>query len=152
MLLTLGDRRRAAGLAADALRAASADLPALRHPERAAAWLRSHVVRHAGRRGADLPVAERIAGLADLDVSAAALAGLAALDGRGRAALIATRIERLDRRDVATIVGQDGARLDRLVQLAIERYLAGHGATADDAPGSGPIADRVRASAARILA
>jgi len=152
LLLTLGDRRRAAGLAAAALRDASADLATLRHPERAAAWLRGHVVRHAGRRAADLPVAERIAGLADLEVSAAALAGLAALDVRGRAALIATHIERLDRRDVATIVSQDGERLDRLVQRALGRYFAGHGAAPDDSPPSGPIANRVRATAARLLA
>lgn len=151
-LLTLGDRRRAAILAADALRAGSAHLTTLRHPERAAAWLRGHVVRHAGRRVPDLPVAERVARLTDLGVSAAALAGLAALDVRERAALIASQVERLDRRDVATIVGPDGARLDRLVQRAMERYFAGHGAAPDDAPPPGPVADRVRAAAARILA
>ena len=152
MLLTLGDRRRAAGLAAGAIRDATADLATLRHPERAAAWLRGHVVRHAGRRVPDIPVADRFAGLADLMVSSAALAGLAALDVRGRAALIATHIERLDRRDVATIVGQDGERLDRLVRRAIERYLDGHRAVPDDAPPSGPIAERVRAASARVLA
>jgi hypothetical protein len=152
LLLTLGDRRRAAGLASGALSAASADLATLRHPERAAAWLRAHVVRHAGRRVPDLPVADRIAGLADLEVSSAALAGLAALDVRGRAAVIATHVERLDRRDVATVVGQDGQRLERLVQRSIERYLAGHGAVTGDTPPSGPIAERVRAASARVMA
>jgi hypothetical protein len=53
---------------------------------------------------------------------------------------------------VATVVGQDGQRLERLVQRSIERYLAGHGAVTGDTPPSGPIAERVRAASARVMA
>src|ERR687895_367576 len=40
LLLTLGDRERAASLASDALAAGQLRVDELRHPERAAAWLR----------------------------------------------------------------------------------------------------------------
>src|SRR5690606_20820527 len=58
LLLTLGDRARAARLAGEALAAAEPRIDALRHPERAAAWLRAHVVRSShrpSRRGTDVP-------------------------------------------------------------------------------------------------
>jgi DNA-directed RNA polymerase specialized sigma24 family protein len=146
LLLVLGDRAHAARLAADALTAAAAQVDALRHPERAAAWLRQQVVRHAngtrpgrGRR----PVEPGV--LADLGADAGVVAGLALLAPRERAALIASAIERLDRRDVATIVGRDGTALDRILRRARQRYIAGYVAVMPEAVGDGPLTARIHA-------
>jgi hypothetical protein len=153
LLLTLGDRRRAAVLAADAIAASSDHLQELRHPERAAAWLRARVTRAARRDDDSLGVAERLAALDELNVGAAALAGLSALGRLERAVLIATAIERLDRRDVATVVGRDGQRLNRLLVRARRGYLLGAAASPDQLEGPpGPIAQRIAASAARTMA
>ena len=153
LLLTLGDRRQAAVLAAEALEAASDHLASLRHPERAAAWLRRRVRRSSGRNDRRLASAERLAALRDLAVTPAALAGLATLSGLERAALIAVAVERLDRRDVGTIVGRDGERLDRLLRAARRRYVAGSVASPDEVEGPpGPIRQRIAASAARTMA
>ena len=153
LLLTLGDRHRAATLANDALSAAADDLSGLRHPERAAAWLRRHVARASRRGERRLPASERLAALSQLGVGSAALAGLSALSAPQRAGLVAIAVERLDRRDVASIVGRDGDRLDSLLRSARLRYL--DGATAapdglDDA--AGPIAQRIADTASRTLA
>lgn len=152
LLLTLGDRPRAARLAADALRAAEADLGSHRHPERAAAWLRAHVLGAAGRRsGRDLPV-DRRATLEELGVNGPARAGLTALSTRERAAVIAASIERLEPLDVATIVGRDGGRLESLLRRARTRYLeAAAVVPPDSAFPRGPITQRVRASATRAF-
>ena len=153
LLLTLGDRRRAASLAGEAIAAGSDQLPELRHPERAAAWLRARVLRAVGSNDRRLDVAERLASLSDLHVEPAALAGLAALSRLERAALIATAIERLDRRDVAVVVGRDGDRLDALLKRSRRRYLDGATATPDELDGpAGPIAQRIAESAARTMA
>jgi hypothetical protein len=81
-----------------------------------------------------------------------ALAGLSALGVRERAALVATTVERLDRRDVATIVGLDGGRLERLISHARRRATrAGASIPGDDVGGDGPIAVRIRAIAAQTL-
>jgi DNA-directed RNA polymerase specialized sigma24 family protein len=153
LLLTLGERRPAAVLAADALDGAAAQLASLRHPERAAAWLRRRVTRSAGGGDRRLASAERLAALHDMEVSPAALAGLSALSRLERAGLIAVAVERLDLRDVGTIVGRDGKRLDRLLRTARRRYLAGATASPADLEGPpGPIRQRIAASAARTMA
>jgi hypothetical protein len=153
LLLTLGDRRRAAVLAADAIAASSDHLQELRHPERAAAWLRARVTRSAGQDDGRLDVTERLAALGELNVRAAALAGLSALGRLERAGLISTAIERLDRRDVGTVVGRDGQRLDNLLLRARRHYLVGAAASPDQLEGPpGPIAQRIAASAARTMA
>ena len=153
LLLTLGDRSRAAQLASDAIAAGMDHLPELRHPERAAAWLRTRIVRAAGSDDRRLGVAERLASLSDLHAGPAALAGLSALTRLERAGLIATAIERLDRRDVAVIVGRDGDRLDTLLRRARRRYLDGAAATPDELDGPpGPIGQRIAESAARTMA
>ena len=153
LLLTLGDRRGAALLTAAAIAAAADHLAELRHPERAAAWLRARVTEDAAsgdnRRDAD----ERLASLAELNVGAAALAGLSALSRLERAGLIASAIEGLDPRDVATVVGSDGRRLDTLLRRARRRYLDGAAASPGvlEAP-PGRIVQRIVASAARTMA
>ena len=153
LLLTLGDRRRAALLAADAIAAAADHLGELRHPERAAAWLRARVTGDAGSNDRRLDADERLATLAELNVGAATLAGLSALTRPERAGLIASSIEGLDRRDVATVVGRDGRRLDSLLSRARRRYLAGAAASSEKLDGPpGPIAQRIVASAARTMA
>lgn len=153
LLLTLGDRRRAASLASAALGAADRHVTSLRHPERAAAWLRSRVVSAAGRRVAPMDASERMAALEPLGVSDQVMAGLAALGTLERAALIASWIERLDRRDVAVVVGRRGNRLEALLQRARRRYLNGHAAApATGEPVAGPLAEAVRSVAARAMA
>jgi hypothetical protein len=139
-------------LAADALEAASDHLASLRHPERAAAWLRRRVTRSAGGGDRRLAFAERLAALRDLEVSPAALAGLTALSRTERAGLIAIAVEALDQRDVGTVVGRHGERLERLLRAARRRYLAGATASPDDPEGPpGPIRQRLAASAARTM-
>lgn len=153
LLLTLGDRRRAALLAGDAIAQAGHHLSELRHPERAAAWLRERVVRMAASDDRDRTTADRLAALADLGITPQALAGLSGLGRVERAALIATSIERLDLRDVATVVGRDGDRLDTLLRRARQRYLRGAATAPDELDGPpGPIGQRIAASAARTLA
>lgn len=164
LLVSLGDRRRAEYLAADALSAGAAHIDELRHPERAAAWLRHHVVARSPSKPRSLRAderAKRAAGEARRDaldalgVDAATLAGLTALDVRGRAALIATAIERFDRTDVGTIVGMSGGRLERCIRSGRAQFLAAAATTPSDDPGDpgddGPIAARIRAIVARTI-
>jgi len=152
LLLTLGDRRATSRLVGEALAAGVEQAGHLRHPERAAAWLRARVVRDAGRVGvARHRVGDRT-GLADLGADAAVVAGLAALDRRERAAVIASAIERLDARDVSAIVDRDGRSLERLMQQARARYVAAYDASADDDPPiDGPLAARLHEIAQRAM-
>lgn len=152
LLLTLGDRRRALALTADALATADAHAAELRHPERGAAWLRARVTATVGRRDSRLDAETRLDALGLLGVSTAVLAGLAALRPLERAALIASSIERLDDRDVGTIVGCSGRRLDALLGRARRAYLEGC-AAAPGGPSSlgGPLTDLVRSAAARAM-
>jgi DNA-directed RNA polymerase specialized sigma24 family protein len=152
LLLTLGDRRRALALTSDALAAADAHAAELRHPERAAAWLRARATAAAGRRDSSIDAESRLAALEPLDVTGSVLAGLAALGTRERAAIIASWVERLDHRDVATVVGRSGNRLDALLRRARQRFLAGASAAPNRPSGlGGPLTDLVRAAAARAM-
>jgi DNA-directed RNA polymerase specialized sigma24 family protein len=148
MLLLLGDAPRAAQLAVHALDAAAPRIEQLRHPERAAAWLRARVV-HASRgmhaaRG-------RLQPLTELGVEQEVASALGVLDHLERAALIADSIEGLDRRDVATVVCRDGASLDRLLARARRRYAVAHAAVAAEPMPAGPLIDRVHAEAQRAM-
>ena len=150
LLLVLGDRAQAAHLATGALAAANERVEALRHPERAAAWLRQHVVRHARRtRRGNRSVDPYL--LNDLGADAGVVAGLALLDLRDRAALIASAIERLDRRDVAAIVGRDGSALDRMLRRARERYIDGYIAVGPAPVTDGPLTARIHDLAQRSM-
>lgn len=150
-LFVLGDRALAARLAAEALAAGTQRIDALRHPERAAAWLRRHVVDHAGSAAAGTTQALDRNSLGDLGADDGVVAGLALLGRRERAALIASAVERLDGRDVATIVGRDGRTLDRLLHDARQRYLEGYTAIVRDPVGDGPLTARIRAVAQHAL-
>lgn len=155
LLLTMGDRARAARLTGEALAAGTARTTELRHPERAAAWLRRRVTRNARRSTRPAragSAAEGRRALGELGVEAAAFAGLSSLSTRDRAALVADSVERLERGDVATIVGVDGARLDRLIRRVRARYAAVVADALDDASAaSGPLVERIQAIAARAL-
>jgi DNA-directed RNA polymerase specialized sigma24 family protein len=153
LLVTLGDRDAAARLARGALVAAGPHADELRHPERAAAWLRAWVVRTAGgryrspQRGVDGGT-----GLTELGVDAATYAALAALDARERAAIVASVVERFDARDVGMVVGRDGPSLDRLLVRARRRFMERYAAHEGGAPPpAGPYTDRLAAVAALAL-
>jgi DNA-directed RNA polymerase specialized sigma24 family protein len=149
-LLTLGDRPLAARLTSDALAAGADRIDELRHPERAAAWLRRRVVERSRARRAMRGDARVLLDLAADEPTVEALAALGRLE---RAALVASAVERLDRRDVAAIVGRDGEALDRLLRRARERFMRAHaGVATGEPPVDGPIATRVRAIARRAMA
>jgi DNA-directed RNA polymerase specialized sigma24 family protein len=155
LLITLGERVLAARIAGEALAAGGERVSELSHPERAAAWLRQRVLRRARRdlRRAVGGGGHRRAALEELGVDAAAFAALAGLGVVERAALVASTIERLDTGDVATIIGQDGARLDRLMRRSRSAAIeSGTRAIGDNIPDGGPIADRVHAIASRAMA
>jgi hypothetical protein len=160
LLVALGDREPAAGAAADAMAAASSQLAELRHPERAAAWLRRRVVASlAATRGTRSPEAERRAALRALGVADPAFDGLAALRIAERAALVASTIERLDPLDVEHVLGLSTADVRRLLERSRRRYLAGtraamarESATLPADPNApGDLARRVEAVAARTM-
>ena len=124
LLLTLGDGARAAHLAGEAIAAGAAKADDLRHPERAAAWLRARVVRRARRATSrrKLDKWEQLAALFNLGVDQATLAALSRMRHFERAALVAAVIERFDLRDVATIVGRSGPGVASLLRRARRTY------------------------------
>jgi hypothetical protein len=154
LLVTLGDQALAARLASEALAEGSVRTAELSHPERAAAWLRRRVVRAARSqlRDSAATAGRRRAALEELDTDAVAFASFAALDVRERAALAAYTVERLDRRDVATIVDMDGARLERLLRKAHVRAIDSAGRVLVQHPREdGPITTQIRDIAKRTL-
>ncbi len=152
LLLLLGDPVSAARVTDGAMRSGAGRLAELRHPERAAAWLRSRVVREGRRIGRPRGTpADRQAALEILGVGAAVLAGLEPLGVAERAGIIASAVERLDARDVATVVGRDGASLEQLLRRARSRYLAGHARAAGNAAVMGPIGEHLDAVATQAM-
>jgi DNA-directed RNA polymerase specialized sigma24 family protein len=153
LLLTLGDRPRAAQLAADALAEGAERAGELRHPERAAAWLRARIVRAA--RGPALPRRRRGApeaneALRQMGVDETTYRGLSALGVVERAALIASEIERLDPLDVATVLEASPSRARHVAANARRRYL--RSGTPSDVPEiAGPLAVRVNEAARRAM-
>ena len=122
----LGDRRAAGVASGRALSAGVARAQQLRHPERGAAWLRAEVLRDVRRGGPPRPqsVDARRTALAELGVADGLIDALAQLPLDERAALIAGMIERLDIRDVATVLDRSvGATRHRLRHARI-KYLA----------------------------
>jgi hypothetical protein len=160
MLVTLGDRQSAELAAGFALAAGAEQAAALRHPERAAAWLRARTLRNLHQRrsiGRKTPGDARRATLATLGVDDAAYRGLAALSLDARAALVASAIERFDVIDIETILDASPAAARHSVAEARDRYVryasttpAGEGDGPADAP-PGDLAGRVRDVAARAF-
>ena len=159
ILVTLGDGQVAERTAGFALGAGAAQAAALRHPERAAAWLRARTVRSLHERRPfrrAIPVATRRAALAALGVDETVYRGLAALSIDARAALVASAIERFDPIDVETILDAAPAATRQTVAKARERYLRSvtRGAADDgEAEGQpmGELASRVQDVAIRAF-
>ena len=146
LLVTRGDRPAAASAASHALDEGMRHIAELRHPERAAAWLRASVVRGLGRRRLHAPAS--VGPLAGMGVDDALLRSLRALSLRQRAAIIASAVEGFDALDVATILGTAPAGARRAVAEARRRFLA-TAADAGEEVRYGPLADRVLLVAAR---
>lgn len=156
LLVALGDRRRAERAAAEALATGVARANGLRHPERAAAWLRGLVLRRLssarfapGRSQS----AERHAAMKRLGASDRTVAALWALSVRERAALVAGSIERFEPIDLETILATSRSGVRRSITAARQRYLGTVvRESADPGPAtSGRLARQVRAAAARAL-
>jgi hypothetical protein len=151
LLVTLGDRGLATMLSAEALAAGADRIGQLRHPERAAAWLRARLTKAArgpawGQRRPSDP--ERREALRALGVEPAAYDALASLDVRGRAAIAASAVEGLTAADVHEIVGSD----DR-VRRARRDYLTAYVAASrirNEKPPAGTLTNRVNATAAPV--
>lgn len=152
LLVTLGDADLAGALAAQALRDGIERLDELRHPVRAAAWLRSRVRKAAGgpawghKRPSET---ERRDTLRPLGVDAPTFDALASLDARGRAAVVATAVEGFAPADVFEIVGSD-ERVRAARRAYLTAYLAASQAR-NTTPPDGDLAARVRTAAAPVL-
>lgn len=126
LLVTLGDVQRSERAASGALTSGEARANSLRHPERAAAWLRAQLVptlRRSRRPGA-MDMATRRGALGGLGVDGAAFDGLAALDFDARVAFVASSIERFSPLDIETILRTGPAATHRAIERARRRYLS----------------------------
>lgn len=133
LLVALGDRSAAADAAGRALAEGALRAHELRHPERAAAWLRARVARQLRRRrfGRQSPTeSDRQRALNGLGVDDRMFAALSVLDARERTALVVSDVERLDGVDAETVLGVPRATVQRLVNTARERYLRAYLASA----------------------
>jgi hypothetical protein len=162
LLVTLGDQPEAERVAAFSLAAGAHQAAALRHPERAAAWLRARTLRRLHQRRSLRRSAsdeERRGALATLGVDGSVYRGLAALTVDARAALVASAVEQFDPIDVETILDATPAVARHAVAEARNRYLrAAAGAESADASDpplespTGELARRVQEVANRAFA
>jgi hypothetical protein len=152
LLVTLGESERAERIAATALADGARRASSLRHPERAAAWLRARVLRLAPRRPhrASAGDAERRAALSRLGMGTACEVALSALSTIERAALVAIDTEGLAPLDLEVVLDRGAAASRRILARARRRYVAAFLAargTSDEPELRGPIANRVREAA-----
>jgi DNA-directed RNA polymerase specialized sigma24 family protein len=161
LLVSLGETGPSERVAAEALEAGAAQAAALRHPERAAAWLRSRALRglHQGVGHGQSPTpAMRRETLAALGVDEGMYAALEALGMEARAALVASAVERFEAIDTETILGVSAPAARKLVSRARVQYLqAIYGRPTDKAAfqqrvPDGVIATRVREVTERAMA
>lgn len=126
LLVSLGEVGPSERVAAEALEAGAAQASALRHPERAAAWLRARALRGlhqgVGRREAATP-AQRREALAALGVDDAMYRGLESLSLEARAALVASAVERFEPIDIETILGVSAPAARKVITRARDQYL-----------------------------
>jgi DNA-directed RNA polymerase specialized sigma24 family protein len=154
LLVAAGDAGSARRAAAEVLDAGAAQAATLRHPERAAAWLRRRALL-ALRRGSDhraMSEAARQGAVANLGVGIPAYRALRSLALEHRAAVVASAVEGLSSLDVATILGASPERSRRMVADGLKRYLAAvaPALSSDPSPG-GELATRIRAMANQAL-
>lgn len=156
LILTLGDEQLAATLAADALDAGVRHADALRHPERAAAWLRGRVLRkappHARRAGPDQE--ERRTALAALGVDEASYDILQRFSVQQRATLVAGEIEGLAPLDLELVLGSSASSVRRGVSDIRRLFLQRRMEAARETPSLvlGPLEERVQGIADTVLA
>jgi len=151
LLVTLGDRTLAGTLTAEALANGAERIEQLRHPERAATWLRAKLTRAArqpawGHQRPGQP--ERRNALRKLGVDPATYDALASLDVRSRAVLAAT-VEGFAPADVHEVAGSD-ARVRRARRDYLTAYLAAS-RTRNTQPARGALTARVQAAAGPVL-
>jgi hypothetical protein len=118
-LYMLGDRARADRATDAALRDGARRVEDLRHPERAAAWLRRHIVRSTW-----ITPHRTVHRAGETTRMGGALTALAALNRGERTVLVADIVEGLDHRDVGTIVDRDPRGVERLLARATAKYRA----------------------------
>jgi DNA-directed RNA polymerase specialized sigma24 family protein len=151
LLVTLGDRTLAGILTAEALARGAERIEQLRHPERAAGWLRASLTRAArqpawGHQRPGEP--ERRDALLRLGVDPATYDALASLDARSRAVVAAT-VEGFAAADVYEVVGSD-ERVRRARRDYLTAYLAAS-RTRNTRPAAGALTARVQVAAAPVL-
>jgi len=127
LLLTLGDRPRAARLADEALNAARPRVATLLHPERGAAWLRQRVLRRASRGGGLVSSLvnrshAKASSIPEVGADGTLMKALASLPVRDRAALILNDVEGIRELDIADVLGIPRADVDKTVRKARARY------------------------------
>jgi DNA-directed RNA polymerase specialized sigma24 family protein len=147
LLLTIGDEPRATSAAVAALQAGAGRADELRHPERAAGWLRHQVITELRRSWPTprLTAAERRDALRKMRVAETVISSLEAMSVERRAALVAGVIEGLDAADVATALDTDLASASRTVEGARREYLAAATPVARaSGPTPGPLAQRIQ--------
>jgi hypothetical protein len=154
LLLTLGDREVASRIASLALAEGARRAATLRHPERAAAWLRRRVIHaYGGRRRPELPLEERLTALAAMGVDEGAYEALAGLSLADRVALVAGEIERLDPTDLELVLQEGTSRVRRRVSQARTRFLVRRMAVVSTGTEAlGPVGKRIIDIANRMLA
>ena len=157
LLVALGDRARAAQAASTALAAGAQRAAELRHPERAAAWLRRRALQELQRTRASrhMTTVERHATLVGIGAEEPAIAALDELTQVRRAALVAGLVERFALTDVATILGTDLVGAHRALSGARREYLTATSQWMQALPSAampgGAIADRVDLVASRAV-
>jgi DNA-directed RNA polymerase specialized sigma24 family protein len=147
LLVTLGDQALSASLAADALGEGTLQADVLRHPERAAAWLRARVLkstpRRVSRRRAPTDE-ERMAALAAIGVDGLTYRTLASLTVEERAALVASSLEGFAALDMEEILGSGARDARRRVSEARTKFFERHVASKHAMNGQiGPLGSRV---------
>jgi hypothetical protein len=155
-LVTLGDVAMAGSLAADALDEGARLADELRHPERAAAWLRGRVLRKAPRgswRRGGPSQDERRATLAALGVDDESYDVIQRFSAAQRAALVAGVVEGLSPLDLELVLGTGAAsarrRLTDTRRLFLERRANASELSAMPEPGS--LGHRIRTIADSAL-
>jgi hypothetical protein len=157
LLISLGDRRQAASATVTTLLEGEKRADVLRHPERAAAWLRARALRRLRRSSGSRPgAAERRTALEQLGADDVCFGGLAAIGFDDRAALVASTVEGFEGLDLETILSTSPSETPRRATRARSRYLAAVGEPRDRplaAPSNrlGSIGTRVRDAAMRAM-
>jgi len=155
LIVTLGDQALAASLAADALGEGTRHASALRHPERAAAWLRAHVLKAISPRlprRSGLLDRERRAALEAIGVDSVTFGTLASLSVGERVALVAGSLEGFEPLDLEVILGLSPRAASRRAAESRRKFFERHVAVDHARAQTGPLGTRVREITDQALA